>query len=103
MIRNFDNIKISRRGWISICRSSVMNLGNNPRVLGMDKNAGGFGLPRVCTVRSFLSSHSMALRVTLKCIPLQGQELMEHQFQEVMTKGKARAGDDIWLCATPVQ
>ena len=103
MIRNFDNIRISRRGRTSICRSSVMNLGNNPRVLGMDKNAVGFGMPRVRTVRSFLPSHSMALRVALKCIPLQGRELMEHQFQEAMTKGKARAGDDICLCATPVQ
>jgi hypothetical protein len=55
-----------------------MNLGNNPRVLVMEENAGGFGMPRVQTVRSFLTSHSMALRVAMKCIPLQGQELMEH-------------------------
>jgi hypothetical protein len=87
----------------SICKSSVMNLGNNPRVLGMEENAGGFGLPRVRTVRSFLPSNSMALRVAMKCIPLQGQELMKHQFQEAMTKGSARAGDNICLCATPVQ
>jgi hypothetical protein len=68
----------SRCGWTSICKSSVMNLGNNPRVLGMEENAGGFGMPCVCTVRSFLPSRSMALRVAMKCIPLQGQGLMEH-------------------------
>jgi hypothetical protein len=28
---------------------------------------------------------------------------MEHRFQEAMTKGSARAGDNICLCATPVQ
>jgi hypothetical protein len=80
-----------------------MNLGNNPRVLGMhEENAGGFGMPQVRTERSFLPSHSMALRVAVKCIPLQGRELMEHRFQEAMTKGRARAGDDVCLCATPV-
>jgi hypothetical protein len=95
MIRNFDNIRISRRGRTSIFKSSVMNLGNNPRVLGMEENAGGFGIIRVRTMRSFLPSHSMALRVAIKCIPLQGQELMEHRFLEAMTKGSARAGNNI--------
>lgn len=81
-----------------------MNLGNNPRVLGVDEeNDGGFGMPRVRTERSFLPSHSMALRVAVKCIPLRGRELMEHRFQEAMTKGRARAGDDGCLCATPVR
>ena len=81
-----------------------MNLGNNPRVLGVDEeNDGGFGMPRVRTERSFLPSHSMALRVAVKCIPLQGRELMEHRFQEAMTKGRERAGDDGCLCATPVR
>jgi hypothetical protein len=46
----------------------------------------------------------MALRVAVKCIPLQGRELMEHRFQEAMTKGRARAGNDVCcLCATPVR
>jgi hypothetical protein len=88
MIRNFDNIRISKRGRTSICKSSVMNLGNNPRVLGMEENVGGFGLPRVCTARSFVPSHSMALRVAMKCIPLQRRELMKHRFQETMKKGR---------------
>jgi hypothetical protein len=81
-----------------------MSLGNNPRVLGMKENAGGFGMPRVGMVQSFLPSHSMALQVAMKCIPLQGRELLlEHRFQEAMTKGSARAGDNICLCATQVQ
>lgn len=41
-----------------------MNLGKNPRVLGVEGNAKGFGMPRVCRERSFLlPSHSMALMV----------------------------------------
>ena len=35
--------------------------------------------------------------------PPSGQELMEHRFQEAMTKGSARVGDNICLYATPVQ
>ena len=69
-----------------------MNLGNNPRVLGMGENAEGFGMPQDLTVRSFMPSHSMALRVALKCIPFQGRHLMEHWFREAMTKRRAKVG-----------
>ena len=59
MIRNFDNICIARNGQTSICRSSVMNLENNPRVLGMEEKDVGFGMGSYGTELPAFSFHGI--------------------------------------------
>jgi len=110
MIRNHDNDRIAARRKTSICKSSVMNLGRtNPRVLGgVVEGARGdvaVAMPRTRSERNYLPSHSMALSVVLKCIPLCGREAMRKKFAKALEGGKT-SNDGVpglSVCATPVR
>ena len=111
MIRNDDNDRLENKARTSVCKSSVMNLGNNPRVHG-DAVVGGIGMMAVAMPagrreRNYLPSHSMVLQVLLKCVPIslpygEGREMVQRRFGDAILKGPRLAGEPT-LCATPVR
>ncbi len=46
MFRNKDNDRLAGKGRSSVCKSRVMNLGNNPRVLGAEECGESPTVPR---------------------------------------------------------
>ncbi len=71
MIRHDDNDRLAKRGRTSICRSTVHNLGDNPRVTGVRNTGRGTAqMPKKRKARQFKPSHNRVLLLLLKCVPL---------------------------------
>ena len=98
-----DTRQLPTRGRTLICKSSVMNMGNNPGAVGVAPDAEPVGMLRVRQPRTYLLSHTMALTVAMKCIPLNARPAMESRFQAAEARGKASVAHSCCICATPVQ
>ena len=73
MFRNEDNDRLAGKGRSSVCKLSVKNLGNNPRVVGAE--AGGVDgialeMPSRRKARNQRPSHSTLLETLLRCVPI---------------------------------
>ena len=77
-----------------------MNMGNNPRVVGAATDAEPVGMLRVRPPRTYLPSHTMALTVAMKRIPLDACPAVESRFQAAaVLKGKASVAHSRCSCA----
>ena len=72
-----------------------------PQVVGVAPDVEPVGMPRVRPPRTYLPSHTMALTVTMKCIPLNARPAMKSRFQAAVAKGKASVAHSRCICATP--
>jgi hypothetical protein len=101
MIRNDDNDRLAKRGWTSICRSSVQNLGDNPRITGVRNMGGTAQMPKKQKARQFKPSHSRVLLRLLKCVPLCLQAELRGHFEQQIRSVKTE--HDQCIAATPIQ
>jgi hypothetical protein len=88
MIRNDYNDRLAKRGWTSICRSSVQNLGDNPRITGVLNMGGTAQMPKKQKARQFKPSHSRVLLLLLKCVPLCLQAELRGHFEQQIKSAK---------------
>ncbi len=88
MIRNDDNDQLAKRGRTSICRSSVQNLGDNPRVTGVRNTGGTAQMPKKRKARQFKPLHNRVLLLLLKCVPLCLWAELRGHFEQQMKSGK---------------
>ena len=110
MFRNEDNDRLAGKGRSSVCKSSVMNLGENPRVLG----AGGGGgviatqMPRRRSARNHRPSHESVKEILLRCLPIrlthgEGRKAVASRFHDAMKEGKDAAAGETHICGTPLR
>ena len=100
MIRNDDNDRLAERRRTSICRSSVLNLGDNPRVAGRNDDEQAKKMPKKRKARQFKPSHTRVLSLLLKCVPLSCRSELQGHFREQMKSPKS--GDEECVVATPI-
>ena len=101
MIRNDDNDRLAKRGRTSICRSSVQNLGANPRVTGVSDTDGNAQMPKKRKARQFKPSHNRVLLLLLKCVPLCLRAELRGHFEKQMKSVKTE--HDQCIGATPIR
>jgi len=82
MIRNVDNDRLATLRRTSICKSSVLNLGQNPRFVGRTADNIGRSMPTRRSERNYFPSHERVLSVILKCVPLRDGFGRERGFVE---------------------
>ena len=100
MIRNDDNDRLAARGRTSISRSSVLNLGNNPRVVGQyDDDLRQ--MPRLRRPRNYRPGHARVLSLLEKCVPLRNRKCVRRRFRAAMERPKKP--DDQCIRGTPVR
>ena len=102
MIRNGDNDHLATRGRTSICRSSVLNLGDNPRVNA--ENAAGVAqqMPQSRGLRNFFPGHSKFLSLLVKCVPLRFRGSVRRGFKAAM-ESHPKMPDDQCICGTALR
>jgi hypothetical protein len=113
MIRNVDNDRLATLRRTSICKSSVLNLGQNPRFVGRTADNIGRSMPTRRSERNYFPSHERVLSVILKCVPLRdgfGRErgFVERRFRAVMAEDKGKLGGgkvpgETSICGTPLR
>jgi hypothetical protein len=101
MIRNDDNDRLAELGRTSICRSSVLNLGDNPRVAGGSTDDYTGQMPKKRKARQFKPSHNRVLLLLLKCVPLHLRSELRSHFEKQMKSKKTE--HDQCLVATPIR
>ena len=102
MIFNDDNDRLAKRGWTSICRSSVLNLGDSPHVVGGSNTDVTAKMPEKRKARQYKLSHNLVLSLLLKCVPLHQRAKLwiRSHFEEQMKSPKTEY--DECLVATPI-
>ncbi|KAI2512275.1 hypothetical protein MHU86_2151 [Fragilaria crotonensis] len=101
MIRNDDNDHLATRGRTSICRSSVLNLGDNPRVNPGKAAGGAQRMPRSRGRRNYYPGHPKVLSLLLKCVPLVFGSV-RRGFKAAMDS-RPKMPDDLCICGTPLR
>ena len=92
MYRSGANNRLAGHSCSSVCKSSVMNLGNNLRVLGDGADVGiADHMPRERSERNYLPFHNMVLQVPLRCLPIclpygDGRRMVETRFCDALSK-----------------
>ena len=102
MIRNDDNDHLATRGRTSICRSSVLNLGDNPRVKPGKAAGGARRMPRLRGRRNYYPGHPKVLSLLLKCVPLGFRGSVRRGFKAAMDS-RPKMPDDLCICGTPLR
>jgi hypothetical protein len=100
MICNDDNYELAGKGRTLICHSSVLNLGDNPRVAGGSYTDGAAKMPKKRKARQYKPLHDRVLLLMLKCVPLNHQAELQSHFKEQMTSPETEY--DECLVATPI-
>ena len=110
MFRNEDNDRLTGKGRSSVCMSSVMNLGNNPRVLGAEEGGEAIAskMPRCCLARNHRPSHEMVMETLLRCLPIrlthgEGWKTVSSRFDDAMKERKGAAAGEMHVCDTPLR
>ncbi len=101
MICNDDNDRLAKRGRASICRLSVQNLGDNPRVTGVRNTDGAAPTPKKRKARQFKPSHNRVLLLLLKCVPFCLWAELRGHFEKQMKSVKTEHNQCIG--ATPIR
>jgi hypothetical protein len=107
MFRNEDNDRLARKGRSSVCKSSVMNLGNNPRVFGAEEGNGVIAslMPRRHLAWNHRPSYKMVKETLLRCLPIwlthcEGWKEVASRFDDAMKEGKGAAAGEMHFCGT---
>lgn len=107
---NASNYLLSASGQTNPCRSSILNLGDTPRLVSAAQMSQGACrvpgvLPRVRRARKSCPSQAQVLAVLLKCLPGDFRAGFGESFSQYVTEPGARAlhAGEPMLCMTPVR
>jgi hypothetical protein len=109
MFRNEDNDRLAKKRRTSVCKSSVANLGKNPRVFGSREGLDGIAIEMPNrSARNCLPSHQRLLETILRCLPTslpngEGHQMVTNLFRTAMEGGKREAVGEPHVCATPLR
>ncbi len=100
-----DNERIGNKERTSPCHTSVLNLGNTPRLIGFEstdvdkENEDATTLPNR-DPRKFLPSQAQAMALLKRAVVPERRDNFVRRFKAAMEEG--RKEDDIAICGTPI-
>ena len=112
MIRNKDNEQLRLRGRTSICRPTLLDMGNTPRTALDSFDHGGqrmaTTMPRTRYAgRGYFPSHLQVLALLMRCVPASDPQSgtrveMEERFLDIKAGNKVDRAE-LKLCKTPLR
>ena len=108
MLRNANTDHLRSRGRTSICRPTLLNMGNIPRTAPHGPGGGRVvTMPRTRYARDYFLSHLQVLALLMRCVPNSDRQFgtrenMKARFHEIKDGGKVDR-DQAKLCKTTLR